>query len=114
MSELQLNKGLYCPAGRSDFAVNWDGVLLPCLNFPRDVVCAHPLRDGFRQAWSEVNEAVKNYEVPKACHNCELNMHCHYCPTCHQKVAAKHLCDPDFCNYLKAKFRASEKTEKDN
>ena len=44
------DKGLYCDAGRSGFAVNWDGVLLPCLAFPRDVVCAHPLRDGFSQA----------------------------------------------------------------
>ena len=108
------DKGLYCNAGRSGFAVNWDGAMKPCLNFPRDVVCGYPLRDGFRQAWSEVNEAVKNYEVPKACHSCELNNKCHYCPKAHSIVAAQHLCDPDFCNYLKAKFRASGKTEKHN
>ena len=74
------DKGLYCSAGRSGFAVNWDGIMLPCLSFPRDVVCAHPLCDGFHQAWSEVNEGVKNYEVPKECHSCELNDKCHYCP----------------------------------
>ncbi len=108
------DKGLYCSAGRSGFAVNWDGVLLPCLSFPRDVVCAHPLRDGFRQAWSEVNEAVKNYEIPKACHSCELNDKCHYCPMAHQKVAAKHQCDPDFCNYVKAQYKATQETEKSN
>ena len=107
------DKGLYCDAGRSGFAVNWDGVLLPCLSFPRDVVCAYPLRDGFQQAWSEVNEAVKNYEVPKACHSCELNDKCHYCPMQHPKVAAKHQCDPEFCNYLKARHRVTEKTEKE-
>jgi len=108
------DKGLYCDAGRSGFAVNWDGVLLPCLAFPRDVVCAHPLRDGFHQAWNEVNKAVKNYEVPKACHSCELNTKCHYCPMAHQKVAAKHLCDPDYCNYMKARIKAAEKTEKED
>jgi len=105
------DKGLYCSAGRSGFAINWDGALLPCLSFPRDVVCAYPLRDGFSQAWHEVNEAVKNYEIPQACHNCELNDKCHYCPMNHQKVAAKHQCDTDFCNYIKARFKAAEKTK---
>ena len=108
------DKGLYCDAGRSGFAVNWDGVMVPCLSFPRDVVCAYPLRDGFRQAWSEVNEGVKNYEVPKACHHCELNDKCHYCPMHHPKGAAKHQCDPDYCNYVKARYKTVEKTQKDN
>ena len=107
-------KGLYCDAGRSGFAVNWDGVMVPCLSFPRDVACVHPLRDGFRQAWREVNEAVKNYEVPKACHSCELNDKCHYCPMHHTKFAAKHLCDPDYCTYQKARYKATEKTEKED
>ena len=108
------DKGLYCSAGRSGFAINWDGALLPCLSFPRDVVCAYPLRDGFHQAWSKVNNAVKNYEVPKACHSCELNDKCHYCPMRHPKGAAKHQCDPDYCNYVKARYKALEKTQKDN
>jgi radical SAM protein with 4Fe4S-binding SPASM domain len=108
------DKGLYCSAGRSGFAINWDGVMVPCLSFPRDVVCAYPLRDGFRQAWSEVNERVKNYEVPRACHHCELNDKCHYCPMNHSKVAAKHQCDPDYCNYVKARYKTVEKTQKDN
>ena len=106
------DKGLYCSAGRSGFAVNWDGVLLPCLAFPRDVACGYPLSDGFRQAWCAVNDAVKNYEVPKACHSCELNDKCHYCPMHHQKVAAKHQCDPDYCNYQKARYKASEEEKR--
>jgi hypothetical protein len=32
----------------------------------------------------------------------------------HQKVAAKHLCDPDYCNYVKARIKAAEKTEKED
>lgn len=106
------DKGLYCDAGRSGFAVNWDGVMVPCLSFPRDVVCAHPLRDGFRQAWRKVNEAVKNYKVPQACHSCELNDKCHYCPMHHLKVAAQHQCNPDYCNYVRARYKAAEKNEK--
>jgi len=107
-------KGLYCSAGRSGFAINWDGVMVPCLSFPRDVVCAYPLCDGFLQAWREVNKGVKNYEVPKACHSCELNGKCHYCPMRHPKGAAKHQCDPDYCNNLKARYKAAQKTEKNS
>lgn len=102
------DKGLYCAAGRAGFAVNWDGVLLPCLNFPRDVVCAYPLRDGFEQAWSLVNEVVKNYEVPQACHECELNTKCSYCPMLHKKTASKHLCDMDFCKHIKSLHKRVE------
>ena len=105
-------KGLFCDAGLSGFAINWDGALLPCLAFPRDVACAYPLRDGLRQAWREVNEVMKNYEVPKACHSCEVNDKCHYCPVHHPKGAAKHQCDPDFCNYLKARYKAAEKEKR--
>jgi radical SAM protein with 4Fe4S-binding SPASM domain len=108
------DKGLYCDAGCSGFAVNWDGVMVPCLTFPRDVACGYPLRDGFKHAWNEVNEVMRNYEVPEACHHCELNTKCHYCPMAHQKVAAKHLCDPDYCNYVKARIKAAEKTEKED
>ena len=107
------DKGLYCDAGRSGFAINWDGVMLPCLAFPRDVVSAYPLRSGFSQAWNEVNLAVKNYEIPEACHHCSLNDKCHYCPMRHPKQAARHQCDPDYCNYLKAIYKQQLKQYED-
>lgn len=103
------DKGLYCNAGRTGFAVNWDGVMVPCLNFPRDVVSAHPLRDGFENAWNEVNEKVKNYKIPQDCYKCEINTKCQYCPVHHQKVAVRHQCDPDYCYYMKALIKAREK-----
>ena len=108
------DKGLYCDAGRSGFAVNWDGVMVLCLTFPRNIVCGYPLRDGFKHVWSEVNEVMRNYEVPQACHHCELNTKCHYCPVGHPKEAVKHQCDLDYCNYVKAIIKGAEKTQKDN
>ena len=90
-------KGLYCNGGRTSFAINWDGTMGPCLSFPRDIVCAHPLIDGFETAWHQVNECVKNYTVPKKCHTCPLNTKCHYCPTQHGKFAANHECNPEVC-----------------
>ena len=92
-------KGLYCNGGRTSFAINWDGTMGPCLSFPRDIVCAHPLTDGFETAWHQVNECVRNYTVPDKCRSCRLNTKCHYCPTQHGKMAARHKCDPQVCSY---------------
>lgn len=90
-------KGLFCNSGRTYFALNWDGTMSPCLNFPRAIVCFDALRLGFSKAWREVNEGIKNYSVPEKCHSCEVNTKCHYCPIQHSKVSAEHQCDPAVC-----------------
>lgn len=92
-------KGLYCNGGRTSFAINWDGTMSPCLCFPRDIVCAHPFKDGFNFAWNEINFAVKNYVVPEKCSLCNINNKCHYCPTQHGELASKNLCDSSVCAY---------------
>ena len=92
-------KGLYCNGGRTAFAINWDGTMGPCPDFPLAIINARPLSDGFVQAWQEVNQGVKNYAVPQKCHSCKLNTQCHFCPKQHSKVAALHLCDASICAY---------------
>ena len=92
-------KGLYCNGGRTSFTINWDGTMSPCPNFPRNIVCANPLKNGFRNAWKEINTKIKNYTVPQKCHSCNINTKCHYCPTQHSKVASDSLCDPVVCAY---------------
>ena len=91
------DKGLYCKAGRSGFTINWDGIMVPCILFPRNIVCANPLADGFEHAWQAINQGVKEYAVPQQCHSCKYNERCHFCPAAHQKTAALHQCDPDVC-----------------
>ena len=97
-------KGLYCNAGRTTFAINWDGTMSPCLSFPRNIVCANPLNDGFIRAWQQINKAVKDYKVPQKCHHCPINTKCHYCPTQHSRVSHLHQCDPDICSFWENAF----------
>ena len=92
-------RGLYCNSGRTAFAINWDGTMSPCLNFPRDVLLSYPLRDGFDTAWRQINEGIKNYTVPEKCHTCACQTKCHYCPVQHSKTAARHECDPEICAF---------------
>lgn len=106
-------KGLYCNAGRTCFAVGWDGAMRPCLSFPREIACGYPLKDGFEAAWKQVNQAVKNYEVPKKCHSCEYNTKCHYCPTQHGKYSHSNQCDAKVCEFWQ-RLWASREESKEN
>ena len=103
-----LERGLYCNAGRTTFAMNWDGTMEPCLDFPRDVICADVKNIGFDAAWREVNRGVKDYAVPEECRTCSHNTKCHYCPTQHKTVAAKHLCVRDACDWRKLQADIAE------
>ena len=96
-----LPSGLYCNAGRTGFAMNWDGTMGPCLDFPRDVICSDVKYIGFEAAWREVNRGVKDYAVPEECRTCAYNTKCHYCPIQHRGVAARHLCDSAVCDWRK-------------
>ena len=92
-------KGLYCNGGRTSFSRNWDGTMSPCIGFPRDIVCANPIEDGFNLSWDKINVEIKNFSIPQKCHYCSINTKCHYCPTQHSKMASKRLCDSDVCSY---------------
>lgn len=93
------DKGLYCNGGRIAFAVNWDGKMKPCLCFPRNIICAHPLEYGFRKAWEKVNSEIKNFSIPQTCHSCNINTKCHYCPVQHGNISSKGSCNPTICSY---------------
>ncbi len=103
-----LPSGLYCNGGRTGFAMNWDGTMGPCLDFPRDVICADVKTIGFEKAWQEVNGGVKSYTVPEECHTCSHNTKCHYCPTQHKEVAAQHLCNSASCAWRKLQADIAE------
>ena len=73
--------GLKCGGGRSSFALDWKGKLIPCNRM--DMIYALPLIDGFKKAWDKVNfEANKWPRVPECqdcvyrevCNNCVANM----------------------------------------
>ena len=98
------DKGLYCNAGRTGFTISWDGIMVPCIQFPRNIVCASPLADGFEHAWRVINQGVKEYAVPQQCHSCKYNERCHFCPVAHMKTAALHKCDPEACTRIQQRL----------
>ena len=98
-------KGLTCLAGRAMFTINWDGTMSPCVSFPRNIVLAEPLKTGFGSAWKKINEAVKEYELPEKCHECEIRTRCKFCPVKHSQTAHLHRCDDAVCDFMMNKFK---------
>lgn len=98
---LILPYGLYCNGGRAAFAINWDGTMSPCLDFPRDVICTDVKSIGFEAAWREVNRGVKDYAVPEKCYTCSYNSKCYYCPLQHKALAMQHRCVSESCDWRK-------------
>ena len=73
--------GLRCGGGRAAFVVNWKGTLMPCNRM--DMICAYPLKEGFKAAWTKVNQEANRWpQVPECdqcayrevCNNCAANM----------------------------------------
>ena len=69
--------GLECGAGRSTFTVNWKGELIACNGL--DWIRAYPLRNGFREAWIQINQEANQYPRIPECEGCAYKKVCFRC-----------------------------------
>ena len=91
--------GLACGAGRSSFGILYDGRMCPCLSLTD--VTAEPLRDGFGQAWSQINQAAQRYPVPAECVGCAYRSVCLTCAALHKNAVPEGHCDQRICSRTK-------------
>ena len=101
--------GLRCAAGRSQFAVTWDGRMVPCITFPRELISASVLEHGVKGAWQKIHEAVVNYVIPEQCNACAIREQCNYCPPSHGQYAIRHACNPSVCAFQKGLIMEDQK-----
>ncbi|MBR3738860.1 MAG: radical SAM protein [Clostridia bacterium] len=69
--------GLKCGAGRSDFFINWKGMMSPCDELyivQRDV-----LKEGFQEAWRFINREVNAWPMVPECQECAYESVCRVC-----------------------------------
>lgn len=76
--------GVYCGAGRSSFVIDWRGTLTACNRLRK--VESYPLKDGFKSAWSSVNQMAANWPRVPECKDCP------YAPVCTLCVASMLEC----------------------
>ncbi len=78
--------GLLCGGGRSSFAIDWRGMLKPCIEM--DMVQGFPLRDGFAEAWAKVNREANSWPRVPECEDCAYAGVCNSCAANMLKYAA--------------------------
>jgi len=69
--------GLKCGAGRSVFAINWRGDVLPCRGL--ESISFNGLETPFSDGWKYINDSVKKYPIPMECAGCKFEQ---ICPSC--------------------------------
>lgn len=70
-------RGLRCGGGRSGFVMDWRGAMMPCNRL--EMIRAYPLRDGFREAWAQINKAANDWPRVPECEGCAYNGVCDNC-----------------------------------
>lgn len=87
--------GVTCGAGRSGFAIDWQGNMRPCNNFP----CGgeNVLSLGFNEAWRRTNHTAAHYPLPTECEGCAYKDLCKHCVAEHAAGAEIGHANPSIC-----------------
>lgn len=96
--------GVLCGAGRSAFAVNWKGEMLPCNNFPCSGESVPVL--GFDEAWHRVNKTALEFSRPIECEDCGCREICKHCAAEHAAGAPIGHASPAICDWCKQMIAA--------
>ncbi len=92
-------KGVRCGAGRSGFAIDWQGRMRPCNTFPCEPVDVRTL--GFAEAWKITNRTALNYPLPTECEGCAYKGVCKHCVAEHAACAPAGHASPAICAWGK-------------
>ena len=87
--------GLRCGAGRSFFAVSWNGKLSGCENL--DSLKVDILDISFSEAWDLIHKDALSYPNPQECTNCAYEKVCPDCTAFRSLGAEKGHCNPNIC-----------------
>lgn len=88
-------KGVRCGAGRSSFAIDWQGRMRPCNTFPCEPVDVITL--GLSEAWKRTNHTALNYPLPAECEGCAYKSVCKHCVAEHSAGAPAGHASPAIC-----------------
>lgn len=91
--------GFVCGAGRSSFAIRYDGSMTPCPSL--DDLVVYPLEKGFHSAWNEMNALANKYPLPTECGDCVYAERCLQCAAMHKNAQVEGHCDTRMCERTK-------------
>ena len=91
--------GLQCGGGSSSFTIQYNGKMSPCPSMWQ--ITTEPLKDGFLEAWQQLNDKVSKYPMPAECAGCVYKDRCITCPAIHANANNPGHCDPQICKRTK-------------
>jgi len=109
---------MHCQAGRSSFAVTWQGEMRPCTMLSAPSVPVFEL--GFSAAWERLKQDVEQIRLSAYCNRCKLRAVCPSCAACALLESGSLEGVPAYaCQYtietlnaLAAELRAAAQTKK--
>ena len=96
--------GVRCAAGKSYFAVFWNGCLHPCISI--DKICVNLLETPFLQAWRTINHEVRRYPYPSECGSCVYRTLCPVCVVQHEYGGREGHANRFFCERVQKLIEA--------
>ena len=89
---------MVCQAGKSSFAINWQGEMRPCVSLPGPSVPV--FETGFDAAWKTIVEETDKITLSPKCSVCALRQVCQTCAACALLEGGFYDAVPDYmCRY---------------
>lgn len=107
---------LTCLAGKSSYAISWDGRLVACSLFTEP--CTYPFEEGFAAAWNRLPALFGGIQKPAECLDCAVGQ-IGACPNCPPKLFLESgdfsKSSPWLCAYAKERHKRAvrRRAEKD-
>lgn len=100
ISESSENNMVSCRAGRSSFAINWQGYMRPCILVTQPEVAV--FSTNFRSAWEQIVEKTAKIRLSSKCSVCAMRDVCQTCPACALLETGSYQGTPQYmCDYTK-------------
>ena len=75
--DLQYGTYMTCQAGRSSFAISWNGEMRPCITSLEPSIAV--FSTGFEMAWRRISEQIEQMHIHEQCAICRLRPLCDIC-----------------------------------
>lgn len=96
-----------CRAGKTSFAINWQGQLQPCVMMKEPSVSV--FQSGFAEAWRTVSAGTGAIVLNSRCCSCRLRPLCRTCAACAEMEAGSYDALPEYmCRFAEAAARLLE------
>lgn len=109
ISEIDENNTISCRAGRSSFAINWQGYMRPCILVTQPEIPV--FSSDFRTAWEQIVKETAMIRLSSKCRTCAMRDVCQTCPACALLETGSYQGTPQYmCNYTNATIQYLEES----